>query len=271
MKRFLTFVLAALMVASMAFCFGSCGANKDELVIGYTLYAPMNYEENGELVGFDTELAEAVCEKLGMTPKFQLIDWGNKYMELNSGNIDCIWNGFTWNCADDDDGIQRSEKVDFSAAYMNNEQCVVVKASDLATLNNAEALKGKAVSFENGSAGESQAKALAGEGATLVAVTAQMDTLTELKSGNVAFVVIDKTMASSIIGKGDFSDLAVANNIVIESEQYAVGFKKGSELTEKVNAAFKELAEDGTLAALAEKYGLSNYVITNFDFTYTRF
>lgn len=253
------------MVATMAVCFASCKQSGGELVIGYTDYAPMNYEENGKLIGFDTELAEAVCEKLGMTPKFQLIDWGSKYMEVNSGNIDCIWNGFTWNCADSDDGVQRSEKVDFSVAYMNNEQCAVVKAADLEALNSAAALAGKRVAAENGSAGEGKAKELATDAGTYVGVTAQMDTLTELLSGNVDFVVIDKTMAGAIIGQGDFASLAIADQVSIESEQYAVGFKKDSELTAKVNAAIKELAEDGTLAALAEKYGLSNYVITDFN------
>lgn len=264
MKKILALTIALIMCA---FCFVSCGNTNDEketLTIGYTLYAPMNYEENGELVGFDTEFAKAVCEKLGMEPKFQLIDWGNKYMELESGNIDCVWNGFTFNCADDD-GVQRSEKVDFSLAYMNNEQCVVVKKDNLATLNTKDALAGKKVSAEDGSAGESQAKALMGEAGTYVGVTAQMDTLTELKSGNVDFVVIDKTMANTIIGNGDYADLAVADAIELESEQYAIGFKKGSELTAKINIAIKELAEDGTLAALAEKYGQSNYVITEFN------
>ena len=266
MKKILALTLALIMCA---FCFASCGQTNDDeetktLTIGYTLYEPMNYEENGELVGFDTEFAKAVCEKLGMEPKFQLIDWGNKYMELDSGNIDCVWNGFTYNCADDD-GIQRGDKVDFSYAYMNNEQCVVVKKDNLEALNSKDALAGKKVSAEDGSAGESQAKALIGEDGKYIGVTAQMDTLTELKSGNVDFVVIDKTMAASIIGKGDYADLAVANAVTIESEQYAIGFKKGSDLTAKVNGAIKELAEDGTLAKLAEKYGLSNYVITNYN------
>lgn len=265
MKKIFSLVLAVLMLSALTVCFASCKSEDDTLTIGYTLYKPMNYEENGKLVGFDTELAEAVCEKLGMTAKFQLIDWGNKYMELNSGNLDCIWNGFTFNCADDDDGIQRSQKLDFSVAYMNNEQCVVVKAANLAAYNIEEALAGKKVSAENNSAGESYAKALATDAGTYIGVTAQMDTLTELKSGNVDFVVIDKTLANSIIGQGDYTDLAIADGIVIEAEQYAVGFKKGSALTEKVNGAIKELAEEGKLAELAEKYGLSNYVITDYN------
>ena len=267
MKKILALTLALIMCA---FCFASCGNTNDDttdvktLTIGYTDYAPMNYEENGKLVGFDTEFAEAVCAKLGMEPKFQLIDWGNKYMEVDSGNIDCIWNGFTFNCADDD-GIQRSDKVDFSYAYMNNEQCVVVKAADVANYTTADALAGKKVSAENGSAGEGVAKDFVGDNGEYVGVTAQMNTLTELKSGNVDFVVIDKTMAKTIIGQGDYADLAIADAIEIEAEQYAIGFKKGSDLTAKVNAAIVELAEDGTLAALAEKYGLSNYVITEFN------
>ena len=275
MKKILALILALVMCA---FCFAACdkkdetnegestdaSTKKEVLTIGYTLYAPMNYEENGELIGFDTEFAKAVCEKIGMEAKFQLIDWGNKYMEVNSGNIDCIWNGFTFNCADDD-GVQRTDKVDVSYAYMNNEQCVVVKAADAANYTTAASLAGKKVSAEDGSAGEGVAKGFIGENGTYIGVTAQMNTLTELKSGNVDFVVIDKTMASSIIGKGDYADLAIADAIEIEAEQYAIGFKKGSELTAKVNAAIKELAADGTLAALAEKYGLSNYVITNFD------
>lgn len=260
MKKILAFALALAMAT---LCFTGC-APKKELVIGYTDYAPMNYtDESGNLVGFDTEFAKAVCEKLGYTPKFQLIDWNNKYMELSNGSIDCVWNGFTYNCADDD-GIMRSEKVDFSLAYMNNEQCVVVKADRLAELNSKEALDGKKVSAEDGSAGEGCAKDLIGEGGTYYGASAQSDTLKELLSGNVDFVVIDKTMASAMIGKGDFTSLAIADKITIESEQYAVGFKKGSELTAKVNKAIKELAEDGTLAKLAEKYGLSNYLITEY-------
>ncbi len=261
MKKFLC-VMFALMFSLAGLV--SCGtANKGELVIGYTDYAPMNYVEDGKLVGFDTEFAEAVCQKLGYTPKFQLIDWGNKYMELNSNNIQCIWNGFTYNCADDD-GVQRSDKVDFSYAYMNNEQCVIVKKANLDTLNSAAALAGKKVSAENGSAGEGVAKKLIGENGTYVAVTAQMSALPELAAGTVDFVVLDKTLALSVVGKGDYADLAIADQVALESEQYAIGFKKGSELTAKVNDAIKELAADGTLARLAEKYGLTNYLITEY-------
>lgn len=89
-----------------------------EIVVGYTIYAPMNYkDEDGNLVGFDTELAVAVFEGLGYKVSFKEIDWSKKYDEVNSGAIDCIWNGFASNFADDD-GIMRTEKVDCSYNYM---------------------------------------------------------------------------------------------------------------------------------------------------------
>ena len=261
MKKIISIILATLMLIP---CLVGCGAAKEQLVIGYTDYAPMNYvDDSGNLVGFDTEFAIAVCDKLGYEAKFQLIEWNNKYMELSGGTVDCVWNGFTYNCADDD-GVQRADKVDFSYAYMNNEQCVVVKASNLDTLNSETALAGRRVAAENGSAGESCAKSLIGDSGTYIGVTAQADTLKELASGNVDFVVIDKTMAKSIVGKGDYASLAIADNVEIEGEQYAIGFKKGSDLTAKINEAIVALAQDGTLAKLAEKYGLSNYLITEY-------
>lgn len=245
--------------------FASCAKKEDKLVVGYTLYNPMNYEdENGKLIGFDTELAEMVAEKLGMDIEFKLIDWSNKYLELDSGNINCIWNGFTYNCADDD-GIQRSDKVDFSVAYMNNEQCVVVRSENASALTTADSLKDKKGAAEEGSAGEGVVKGFLANESNYIPCAAQTGTLTELMSGAVDFVVIDYTMAKSLIGQGDYANLKIADSIDIEAEEYAVGFKKGSELTAEVNKAIKELAEDGTLMELAKKYGLENYVITEFN------
>lgn len=263
MKKIVSLVLALIMCLC-TLSFVSCGKD-DKLVVGYTLYEPMNYKDNsGNLIGFDTELAEAVAEKLGMEIEFKLIEWSNKYLELDSGNINCIWNGFTYNCADDD-GIQRSDKIDFSVAYMNNEQCVVVRSADAGTLNSADALKDKKGAAEDGSAGEGVVKGFLADENNYIGCTAQTATLTELMSGNVDFAVIDYTMAKSIIGNGDYAALKIADTIEIEAEKYAVGFKKGSDLTDKVSEAIKELAADGTLMKLAEKYGLENYAITEFN------
>ncbi len=110
-------IIEILMVLCMLFAFAGCGDEKT-IVVGYTIYEPMNYKDaDGELVGFDTELAEEVFDNLGYEVTFQEIVWESKYTDLNSGTIDCIWNGFTCNTADDD-GVQRAEKVDFSYNYM---------------------------------------------------------------------------------------------------------------------------------------------------------
>lgn len=261
MKRIVCLAIALIMCACV---FSSCSLfapKKDKLIVGYTDYEPMNYEENGKLIGFDTELAEAVAKELGMEIEFKLINWPNKYMELESGNINCIWNGFTYNCADDD-GIQRSDKVDFSYAYMKNEQCVVVRKADASKYTTVESLKGKMGAAEAGSAGEGVAKEYSEK---YTACAAQTATLTELMGKKVEFVVIDKTMAKTLIGNGNYADLVMVESIDIPSEEYAIGFKKGSELTDKVNGALETLAADGTMTRLAEKYGLQNYVITDFN------
>ena len=261
MKKFLCLAIALVMCACV---FASCAQKNDKLIVGYTIYEPMNYEENGKLVGFDTELAEAVAKELDMDVEFKLINWSSKYMELESGNINCIWNGFTSNVADDD-GVQRKDKVDFSYAYMKNEQCVVIRKDDADKYTTAESLAGKSGAAEAGSAGESVAKGFATESGKFTACTAQTTTLTELMGKKVDFVVIDKTMAKTLIGKGNYSGLAMVETIEIPSEEYSIGFKKGSELTEKVNGALETLAANGTMKSLAEKYGLENYVITEFN------
>ena len=231
------------------------------VTIGYTDYAPMNYEENGELVGFDTELAKAVFEELGYQVRFKLIDWPNKYSELNSNTIDCVWNGFTANCADDD-GIQRSDKVDFSYYYMTNAQCVI-RLESTAELASASEFVGKSVAFEASSAGDSYVTAIDGN-IYKKAVASQMDAVREVNAGTSQYAVVDLLLAKSIAGKGDFASVTINESIVIDAEYYAIGFKKGSELTALVNEQLVEFAEDGRLAALAEKYSLSNQVITDY-------
>lgn len=271
MKRFLTLVLAVLMIAGCAISFASCGDQTDfekikekgEMVVGYTVYAPMNYydangdleaDETGEFIGFDTELAELVGEKLGVTIKFQLIEWGNKYAELNSNAIDCIWNGFTSN-SKDDDGIERKDKVDFTYAYLDNAQCVIVRAADAAKYTTAASLQGKKAAAETGSAGESYAKTVT-DADKVVGKTSQMDTFIDLKSGAVDFIVVDVLLADKIVGKGDYADLAKASAIEIDNEVYSIGCRKGSDLDDKINEALVELLNEGKIEALATKYNV---------------
>lgn len=260
MKKIFVLLCAVMM---MAMLFTSCAAG-DSIVVGYTIYDPMNYEdENGNLVGFDTELAQAVFEKLGYTVNFQLIDWGQKYTELNAGNIDCIWNGFTANTADDD-GMARSEKVDFSYNYMRNKQVIVTTVDIAATVVDASSLSGKIGAVEASSAGDTFLTDTL-EGAVKNGVTSQLSAMRELVLGTADFVVVDDQLAKAYVGTGDYKNLVIVETVTGTEEFYAIGFKKGSELTAKVNEALEELAADGTIAALAEKYGVSNTAITDFS------
>lgn len=267
MKKIIIAILALTLCVASVFAFAACNKGSDTTVVtvGYTLYEPMNYEDgSGTLIGFDTDLAKAVFAKLGYTVVFKEISWENKYVDLNSGTIDCIWNGFTANCADDD-GEQRNTKVDFSYNYMLNAQCVVIRTADAGSLTAAANFANKTGYYESGSAGQTYATSLFdGINVTLTGATKQMDALLQVKSNSADFAVMDYQLANSIVGKGDYSNLSIISALTSESEYYAIGFKKGSELTAKVNSALKELAKDGTIATLAEKYGVSGSVITDF-------
>jgi polar amino acid transport system substrate-binding protein len=272
MKKILALVLAALMLVSFAACTkapaetetaGATEESADKVaVIGYTIYEPMNYEENGELVGFDTDLAKAVFSKMGYKPVFKLIDWDQKYTELNAGTITCIWNGFTANTADDD-GVARADKVDFSYNYMGNKQVIVAKSDLAKTIADTNALSGKVGAVESSSAGDTYLTEKL-TGAIKKGVTSQLDAMKELSMGAVDFVVVDEQLAKAYVGKGDYASFEIAENVYSDAEYYAIGFKKGSELTKLVNIALEELAEEGTIARLAEKYDVVNTTITDF-------
>lgn len=279
MKKLLAILLAALMCVLV---FASCGKNSDKdnsstdtgsgkvneekknIVVGYTTYEPMNYlDEDGKLVGFDTELAKAVFEKLGYNVVFKEIEWESKYSDLASGNIDCIWNGFTANAADDD-GVQRSEKVDFSYYYMENQQAIVVKAEDAQAAADTAWYADKIGYVEAGSAGKGYAeKALTGS--IVKEAVKQTDAILQVNSGAASFAVVDIQLAKGIAGKGDYAGLALVETMSSDTEFYAVGFKKGSELTAKVNEQLEALAADGTIAKIAEKYGVSNTAIVDYS------
>ena len=261
MKKIIALTLTLALMLSLCLCFAGC--KKDEakvIVVGYTLYEPMNYMDGDTLVGFDTDLAKAVFEGMGYTVRFQEINWDNKYTDLDSGSIDCVWNGFTCNTADED-GVARADKVDFSYNYMENRQVVVVKADS--GITSAADLNGKKGGAEKGSAGETYAAEF--EGVTMTAVTKQTDCLLEVKTGNMDFAILDAQLAKSYAGKGDYADLMIVEDLSSEVEYYAIGFKKGSDLTAKVNEQLEKLGADGTIAKLAEQYGVANTAITDFS------
>lgn len=225
-------------------------SGKGTLVIGITIYDPMNYyDADGNLVGFDTEVAQAVCEKLGVEPVFQEIEWDNKVLELNGKSIDCIWNGMTVT-------EELGQSIDFSTPYSENVQVCVISQSNADVYTGIDSINAAGVSIgaEAGSAGES-AVLENFPNAELVGTTAQRDCFMELKSGTIDVAVLDRTLAASTTGEGtSYTDLMMIPDLELTHEEFAVGLRKGSDLTAKINAELEALAADGTIAAIAEKY-----------------
>ena len=220
-----------------------------KMVIGYTVYEPMNYTDaDGNFTGFDTELATAVCEKLGVEPEFVEINWDTKETELAAKSIDCIWNGLT--LTDD-----REENMACTKPYVKNAQVVVVK--DGTEYTSTADLVGKTVVAEAGSAGETtiqEDENLAQ--ADYVSKSVQTDCLMEVAAGTADAAVLDLTLASAMIGEGtDYANLKMVDELNVE--EYGVAFRKGSDVAAAVDTAFDELKADGTMGALAEKYDLT--------------
>lgn len=167
-----------------------------KMIIGYTVYDPMNYtDDNGEFVGFDTEFAKAVCEKLGVTPEFVEINWDTKEIELNAKSIDCIWNGFTIN-------EEREENLDFSIPYILNKQVVVIRKADKDKYTDAASLASAKLAAETSSAGEAAIKDDENlSKASYTAVPKQTDALLEVKASTVDAAVLDYTLANSMVSK----------------------------------------------------------------------
>ena len=225
-----------------------------KLVVGITIYEPMNYyDEAGNLTGFDTEFAQAVCDKMGLEAEFQEINWDTKEIELAGKTIDCIWNGMTIT-------PDRTANMSISLPYVKNAQVIVVKA-DSAYASTADLVDATLVA-EVGSAGEAQ---IEGEEANAdlaqaeyVGMSKQTDCLMEVKAGTADAAVLDWTLAKSMGGEGtDFADLKMMEGVELATEEYGIAFRQGSDFTAKVDEAVKALVADGTLPALAEKYGLA--------------
>ncbi len=230
-------------------------SSKGEMIVGITLYEPMNYyDENGELTGFETEFTTAVCEKLGVKPTFQVIEWEQKENELKSRTIDCIWNGLTVT-------EERKENMAFTDPYVDNRQVLVIQKSNEQKYMQESDLANAKIAAESGSAGESaiqESESLSsGE---YIGCSAQKDALMEVKAGTADACVIDYVMATaSIRDDTDYADLMIVEAVQLAPEQYAVGLRlEDTETLAKVNGAIKELADEGTLQSLADKYGLSD-------------
>ena len=276
MKRLVSAFLAGAMALSLAACGGAASTStvassasasgsaaasktaasdldyikeKGKMVIGYTVYEPMNYTDaDGNFTGFDTELATAVCEKLGVEPEFVEINWDTKVVELDAKSIDCIWNGMTLT-----DDIMANAAT--TKAYAKNAQVVVVK--DGTDYSSTADLVGKTVVAEAGSAGEA---AIEGDEnlaqADYVSKSVQTDCLMEVAAGTADAAVLDLTLANAMIGEGtDYASLKIVDEL--NAEEYGVAFRKDSDTAAAVDAVFDELKADGTMQALADKYDLA--------------
>ena len=219
--------------------------DKGTLVVGMTDFAPMDYrDENGEWIGFDADMAKAFAEYLGVEVEFLEINWDNKLMELDTKGVDAIWNGMTIT-----EEVESGASV--SEPYCNNGQVVVLPADKAADYQDVESLSGLSFAVENGSAGAAQLDEL---GIAYVAKTTQADALMEVAS------VIDLLMAGAMIGEGtSYPDLTYT--VQLNSEEYGVGFRKGSDLAEAFNTFWKEAYDDGTVMEVATTYGVQESVI----------
>lgn len=261
MKKLVSAVLAAGMAVSLAACGGAAASasdsgsdlayikDKGKMTIGYTVYEPMNYTDaDGNFTGFDTELATAVCEKLGVEPDFVEINWDTKIVELDGKSIDCVWNGMTLT----DDIMQNTA---CTKPYAKNAQVIVMKA-DAAYISTAD-LADKTLVAEAGSAGEGAISAdenLAK--AEYVSKSVQTDCLMEVAAGTADAAVLDLTLATAMIGEGtDYANLVIKDEL--NAEEYGVAFRKGSDVPAVVNEAFDALKADGTMDKLAQKYSLT--------------
>ncbi len=256
MKKAFALVLAGMMMCA---CLAGCGEKFDSdkaylqqqgvMKVGITEYEPMDYKnENGQWTGFDAEFARLVGEKLGVEVEFMILsDWSQKFYELETKNIDAIWNGMS---------ITEEVRLNTSCTdpYVINAQVLVMKKDQIGNYPDTDSLKDLRFAVESGSAGEA---ALMELGITdYIALQDQAGAMMEVAAGTSDACVIDLTMANAMTGEGsNYADLA--SGIALSSEEYGIGFRKDSDLTEEVNKIIDELLADGSLAKLAEKYSLT--------------
>lgn len=258
MKKMFALVLALILALS---CLTACGASsgsdlkyiqkKGTMIVGITDYEPMDFkDENGNWTGFDAELAELVCKELGVKCEFfVLADWGKKFYELETKNIDAIWNGMT---------ITEEVKLNTNCSnpYVINAQVLVMKADAVDQYDAVELLQGLTFAVENGSAGQDAVKEIGIPDDQIIAVQDQAAALMEVAAGTSDACVIDITMANAMTGEGT-SYANLAPGISLTSEEYGIGFRKDSDVTAKVNEIMTKFKADGTLQALADKYSLT--------------
>jgi polar amino acid transport system substrate-binding protein len=254
-KSMALIMMSAVAVGMLASVTTHAGVEDKTLVVGFDAeYPPFGYmNDDGEYVGFDLDVAQKVCDNLGWELVKTPINWDSKDMELNSGNIDCIWNGFTIN--------GREKDYTWSDPYLNNEQVIVVAADS--GIEKLEDLAGKNVVVQAASAA---LDALNSE--DLVDLKDSFGSLTENPDYNTAFMNIDSGAADAVavdvgVAKYQLSQRGEGKYVIldepIQSEQYGIGFKLGNdELKDMVWAEVLKLYEDGEVTKLAEQYEVAD-------------
>lgn len=225
---------------------------KGTLIVGITDFAPMDYKAEGsdEWIGFDADMAKAFAESLGVEVEFLEINWDNKALELENKGVDAVWNGMT--LTDDVKALMAT-----SDPYCLNGQVVVLSADVADQYQTAESLSGLSFAVENGSAGMEQAEAA---GLDYVAMDTQAKALMEVASGTSDAAIIDLLMAVAMVGEGtSYPDLTYT--VQLSSDEYGVGFRKGSDLAEAFSSFWKEAYDAGTVMEIAEKYGIQDVMI----------
>ena len=225
---------------------------KGKLVVGITDFAPMDYKEkdSDEWIGFDADMAKAFAKSLGVEVEFVEIVWDNKLADLNGKNIDCVWNGMTLT-------EDVKAKMETSKPYCTNAQVIVVPADKAEQYATAEACKELSFAVENGSAGKDMAVE---NGFKYTEVTAQSDAVAEVASGTSDAAIIDLLMAGAMVGEGTgFAKLTYTAKL--NSEDYGVGFRKGSDLAATLNDFFAASLADGSMEKVATQYGVQESLI----------
>ena len=268
MNKKILFILALVLVSLMMIGSVSAGwfdflSNNDSnqtandentLIVGFDAeFPPYGYkDDSGNYTGFDLELAQEVCKRNNWTFVAQPIDWDAKDAELDSGSIDCIWNGFTI------DG--REKDYTWSNPYFDNKQIFVVRADS--GINSIDDLKGKTVETQKDS---SALAALSGDNKSIADTFAQLNQVADyntafmdLESGACDAVAMDIGVAEYDISKSNSTDFVILNES-ITTEKYGIGFKLGNDaLKDKVQATLDEMFKDGTVDKIAQKYGISS-------------
>ncbi len=262
MKKLIAFLMALTLVLSLC----ACGPSKEEakksdldyvkekgtLIVGITDFAPMDYKEKGsdEWVGFDADMAKEFAKSIGVKAEFVEIDWDNKIMELNGKSIDCVWNGMTLT-------DEVTTAMDCSNAYCNNAQVVIVPKDKADKYKTAADCKKLSFAVEKGSAGKDVAEE---NKFNYTEVKNQATAIMEVAAGTSDAAIIDSLMAAAMVGKGTSYE-KLTYTAALNSEEYGVGFRKGSDLVAKINDFFKNATKDGSMQKIAETYKIQAALI----------